>query len=590
MAEPIQVDFSGRGDNGRKKEVKRISVIPPERAGLRILLSAIGAVITALVAFYVMLPPLNFKAQEFYLYLGICIGSFVALLFLLCGASSKPEYVPFVRKTARIPIALIVVIALFFGAAWAISSPFFQARRYHELMPVQTDASFDHYLAEADFSAIPRLDADAAMIVADRALGDLADYVSQFTISDSNTQINYQNKPVRVVPLAYADLIKWFVNTREGLPGYIIVDMANEVSKFVKLEHRIRYSDEEHFGKLLKRHLRFEYPTYLFSAMNFEIDDDGNPYWVVPRMDKTIGLLGGEDVIGIILVDAVTGECVEYNMEQVRTLTELQWIDRVFTADLLTAQFNFFGKYVHGFWNSLLGQKDVRAATEGYAYIAKDDDVFKYTGVSSVTADQSIIGFTIINQRTKEAHFYRVNGATESSAETTAKGLVQAQGWTTTFPLLINVSGQPTYFLSLKDNSGVLQGYSMINVKDYNKIKVWAETVAACKELYLAAITAEGIQSPDEQPDTSEQPDDQPALDQEQVAKGAISDIRTAVINGNTTYYIQLEGGVDYYVLTAALHPNVVLLSRGDAVAITFAPMKESNILRASKIEWPLER
>ena len=575
MAEPIQVDFSGKGDNSRKKEVKRIIVIPPERAGLRILLSALGAVITAVVAFYVMLPPLNLKAMEFYMYLGICIGSFVALLFLLSGASKDPEYMPFVRKTARVPIALILVIALFFGVAWVFSSPFFQAKRYRDLLPVQTDTSFDRYLAEADFSSIPRLDADAATIVADRALGDLADYVSQFTTSANHAQINYRNKPVRVVPLAYADVIKWFVNTREGLPGYIIVDMANEVSEFVKLENRIRYSDMEHFGKLLKRHLRFTYPTYMFGATNFEIKDDGSPYWVVPRMDKTIGLLGGEDVIGIVLVDAVTGECVEYNMEQAKTLPELQWIDRVYSADLLTAQFNYFGKYVHGFWNSILGQKDVRATTEGYAYIAKDDDVFKYTGVSSVTADQSIIGFTIINQRTKDAHFYRVSGATESSAETAAKGLVQAQGWGTTFPLLINVSGQPTYFLSFKDNSGVLQGYSMINVKDYNKIKVWAESVTECKELYLAALAAFGVQSPDEQPDPDDVNTENPAV--ESTVAGTITKIRSAVINGNTTYYIWLEddSGI-YYTATAGRQPAAVLLNVGDKVEITINPALSS--------------
>jgi len=575
MAEPIQVDFSGKGDNGRKKEVKRISVIPPERAGLRILLSVVGAVVTALVAFYVMLPPLNFKAQEFYLYLGICIGSFIALLFLLCRASSKPEYVPFVRRAARIPIALILVIALFFGVAWVFSSPFFQAKRYHELMPVQTDTNFGHYLAEADFSAIPRLDEGAAGVVADRALGDLADLVSQFTISDLTTQINYKNKPVRVVPLAYADLIKWFVNTREGLPGYIIVDMANEVSEFVRLENRIRYTDKEHFGKLLKRHLRFAYPTYMFGTMNFEIDDTGAPFWVVPRMDKTIGLLGGEDVIGIVLVNAVTGESKEYSMDEVKTLEELQWIDRVFNAPLLTAQFNYYGKYIHGFWNSILGQRDVRAATEGFAYIAKDDDVFKYTGVSSVTADQSIIGFTIINQRTKEAHFYRVSGATESSAETAAKGLVQAQGWGTTFPLLINVSGHPTYFLSLKDNSDVIQGYSMVNVKDYNKVKVWADTVDKCKELYLSALAAFGVESPDEQPDPDDINTENPAL--EATVTGTITEIRSAVINGNTTYYFWLDGRSDlYYTATAGQLPAAVLLNVGDKVEITINPALSS--------------
>jgi len=586
MAEPIQVDFSGKGDDSGKKvsERRRPIVIPPERAGLKLVLSAVGAVIASLVAYYIMLPPLNFKAKEFYMFLAIPFVAFIAFVFLFTQAGSKPEYVPYVRKATSIPVLLIVIGALFFGAMFAISSPFFQAKRYSEMMPVQEDKSFDHYLAEVDFSAIPKLDETAAGVVADRSLSALADYVSQFTISAESFQINYKQKPVRVVPLGYASLIKWFTNTREGLPGYVIVDMANEVSEFVKLENRIRYSDQEHFGKLLKRHLRFKYPTYMFGDMNFEINDAGHPYWIAARMDKTIGLLGGEDVIGVVLVDAVTGECVEYDMKTVRTQENLQWIDRVYTADLLTTQFNYYGKFRDGFWNSILGQQGVIAATDGYNYIAKEDDVFKYTGVGSVTADQSITGFTLINQRTKEAHFYSMRGATEKSAETAAAGLVQDKGWTTTFPLLLNVSGQPTYFLSFKDASNVVQGYAMLHVSQINKIKVWSETVAGVKNLYLAALDAEGIESPDAAPKPDDStPDDLPEI-QTQTALGAIADIRTAVINGNTTYYIRLEGTEVYYVTTATRQSDVVLLGRGDTVEITFTPADSGRMLQADKI------
>jgi len=586
MAEPIQVDFSGKGDESKKPEARRRPiVIPPERAGLKLILSAVGAAIATLVAYYIMLPPLNFKSQEFYMFLAIPFVAFIAFMFLLTQAGSKPEYVPYVRKAASIPVLLILVGALFFGAMFAISSPFFQAKRYSEMMPVQEDKSFDHYLAEVDFSSIPKLDEESAQVVAGRSLGALSKYVSQFTTGANSFQINYQQKPVRVVPLAYDSLIKWFTNTREGLPGYVIVDMANEVSEFVELENRIRYSDNEHFSKLLKRHLRFQYPTYMFGDMNFEIDDAGHPYWVAARMDKTIGLLGGEDIIGIVLVDAVTGACTVYDMDAVRTQKGLEWIDRVYTADLLTTQFNYYGKYANGFWNSLLGQRDVIATTDGYNYIAKEDDVFKYTGVSSVTVDQSITGFTIINQRTKEAHFYSVRGATEESARTAAAGLVQDKGWKTTFPLLLNVAGQPTYFLSFKDDSDVLQGYAMLHVSQINKIKVWSETVAGVKNLYTAALDAEGIESPD----AANDPDDSmPALPEPQIktAQGAIADIRTAVINGNTTYYILLEGTEVYYTINAARLPEVVLLGQGDNVEITFEPsdLDGARMLQASKI------
>ena len=586
MAEPIQVEVSGSGDGGKRPEARRRPiVIPPERAGLKLVLSAVGALIASAIAYYIMLPPLNFKSKEFYMFLAIPFVAFIVLVFMFTQAGSKPEYVPYVRKATSIPVLLILVGALFFGAAFAISSPFFQAKRYSEMMLVEEDKTFDHYLAEVDFSAIPKLDEEAATVVANRSLSALAKYVSQFTVGTTSFQINYKQKPVRVVPLGYASLIKWFTNTKEGLPGYVIVDMANEVSEFIELENRIRYSDNEHFGKLLKRHLRFQYPTYMFGDMNFEINDAGHPYWVVARMDKTIGLLGGEDVVGIILVDAVTGECTKYDMDAVRTQANLQWIDRVYTAELLTTQFNYYGKFRDGFWNSLLGQQGVIAATDGYNYIAKEDDVFKYTGVGSVTADQSITGFTIINQRTKEAHFYSVSGATEKSAETAAAGLVQDKGWTTTFPLLLNVAGQPTYFLSFKDASNVVQGYAMLHVSQINKIKVWSETIAGVKNLYTAALDAEGIESPDIANDSDDgSTPEAPVEPVVKTAQGTIADIRTAVINGNTTYYILLEGTEVYFMITASKQPDVVLLNKGDNAEVSFSPAAGGGMIQADKI------
>ena len=580
MAEPIQVDFEGRKRASGPKTI----VIPPERAGLRVVLSLVGALLTAAVGYYFMLPPLNFKAKEFYYYLALVFGSFIVFLFLLCRAGSKPEYAPFVKQKSVIPFLAVVLVGLFFAVAWALSSPFFNARKYSRIMPVREGASFVQDIEEANFSAIPRLDESAAKAVAERTLGALADYVSQFTISESNTMINLRvnpavpEKPVRVVALEYADIVKWLTNTGDGLPGYVIVDMANEKSEFINLEEigkeRIRYSDAEHFNRLLKRHLRFKYPSYMFGIPNFEIDDDYHPYWIAPRMDKTIGLLGGEDIIGIVLVDAVTGECTEYDIKTVRENPDLHWIDRVYSASLLTTQYNFHGKYAGGFWNSLLGQKGVKLATSGYNYLAMENDVVMYTGVTSANDDNSIIGFILVNQRSKGAVFYQMEGATESSAQGAAEGLVQAYKWQATFPLLVNVSGQPTYFLSLKDDTKVVQGYSMVNVAQYNKIKVWGKTLAECTSLYIQALKDNGANL--EPVDPGAQPP--PTLGGLQTAAGTISDIRDVVINGNTVFYIQLDNGGPYYTITAAQAPEVVLYGKDMAVSITHIPAEEEGV------------
>ncbi|MCL2494976.1 MAG: CvpA family protein [Oscillospiraceae bacterium] len=594
MSEPIQVDAGGRRSRGPKP-----IVIPPERAGLRVILSVIGAVITAGVAYYVMLPPLNLKAQEFYMYVALVFASFIAFLFLLSQANTKPEYMPFVKEKSIIPFIAVAVTALFFGVAWVVSSPFFNAVRYSEIMAVSEDADFAEDIHEANFASIPRLDEASAKAVAERTLGSLADYVSQFAISESNTMIYYNGKPVRVVGLGYADLIKWLTNTRDGLPGYVIVDMANEKSEFVRLDEKIRYTDAEHFNRLLKRHLRFQYPTYMFGTPNFEIDDDNNPYWIAPRMDKTIGLLGGEDLIGIVLVNAVTGECAEYNMDELRQgfaldangeKIDLQWIDRVYSALLLTTQYNFHGKYAGGFWNSLLGQRGVKQATDGYAYIAKDDDVFMYTGVTSATSDRSIIGFLLVNQRTKRADFYQMEGAMESSAEEAAEGLVSAYKWQATFPLLVNISGQPTYFLSLKDDSKVVQSYSMINVAQYNRIKVVGKTLAECRSNYIDALRNNGLAITDMEPPPPDNtgndnpPDGSPAT-------GAISEIISGEVrNGNSIYYIQLAGSEVFYEISSAQTAGLALLKKGQTVTIDFTAGPAGEPQKASAVVWKQAR
>lgn len=92
-----------------------------------------------------------------------------------------------------------------------------------------------------------------------------------------------------------------------------------------------------------------------------------------------------------------------------------EWVDRVFPAELLIQQYNWWGAYNNGWLNSFLGQEGVVRTTPGtdgtlgYNYIAKDDDVWVYTGVTSATADNSIIGFVLVNQRTQESHFYSVS-------------------------------------------------------------------------------------------------------------------------------------------------------------------------------------
>lgn len=590
--DPIKVDFNKK-DTARKKEI----VIPPEKAGLKKIISLIGTVIVAFVAFYFMMPAVNPKSYDLYIYLGIVAASYVIFNGLLCRIMDRPEYMPYVKRRAVVPGIVIAALLVVVGIGYLVSCVVFRADAYSKIISVRTDKSFSEDITEEtaeSFSKIPKLDEAAAAQLATRALGDLADegLVSQFTVYPMYTQINYKEKPVRVVPLKYANIIKWLTNRSEGLPGYVKIDMANEKTDFVLVKGGIKYSPAEHFGRLLKRQLRFNYPTYLFAEPTFEIDDEGNPYWICARLDKTIGLFGGTDVIGAVILraDDSTGSSKYYAIEELKNDASLQWIDRIYDSDLLVEQYDYYGKYQNGFWNSILGQKDVINTTSGYNYIAKDDDVWMYTGITSVTSDQSITGFALINQRTKEAIYYRVSGGTEISAEEAAEGRVKDLGYDATFPLLLNIGGEPTYFMSLKDASNIVQQYAMINVENYNKIGATGSNLAQCLESYITMLKSVKDVTVDINPEdvvstgTDATEPEVVKVDVSEVS-GIVTDIRSAVISGQSIYYIAVEGSEAYYSVSAADYPDVVILNKGDNVVLTVSSEASGKIVEAESFE-----
>ena len=297
--DPIKVDFSSSGSKNSKSVV-----IPPNRAGLKIAINLIGTALVAALGYYFYLPAFNFKAIEMYIYFGMIIAAYCVFAFITSGALMSPEYTPYARKRTKIPVIIGLVIAIVVGIGFAASSVFFRAKDYSQILSVE-NADFGNDVSEADFASVPLLDKDSAATLATKALSDLVDenLVSQFTVNSSDTQINLNNRPVRIATLKYNDIIKWFTNRSDGLPGYLVIDMTTQKVELQKVENGIVYSDVDHFNQLLKRHLRFNYPTKLLGDSVFEVDENGNPYWVCPIMDNTIGLFGGRDVIGAILVN-----------------------------------------------------------------------------------------------------------------------------------------------------------------------------------------------------------------------------------------------------------------------------------------------
>lgn len=297
----------------------------------------------------------------------------------------------------------------------------------------------------------------------------------------------------------------------------------------------------------------------MFDEKSFEIDEDGIPWWVFPVQKRTIGLFNGTDISRVVLVNACTGETQDYAIQDCP-----QWVDRAYPSDLLVTQYNWKGRFSGGWLNSFIGQKNVVRTTpgtdgsRGYNYIAQNDDVFLYSGVSSVTADNSIIGFILVNQRTGEARFFSVAGATEDSAMTSAEGQVQNLRYSATFPILLNIESQPTYFMALKDAAGLVKMFAMVNIEQYQNVAV-GNTVAQTQENYLKLLAEQGVV------DSSAAQEALAKASGPQVS-GTIETMSQAVVDGNSHFYVTLKDGAQQVETDAQTGDKTTSDAPADAV------------------------
>ena len=506
---------------------------------LKILIAVLVGIVALGVYYYITIPAINIHSAGTWGAI-LFVVAVLALLALLRGFKKNgTQGIEGLRsmtfsfkETSLLFKALAIVfvglcLVYLFGSL--LSSPFFNAAKYQKLLTIE-QREFTEDIKEVDYKTIPLLDKASASLLGNRKMGSMVDMVSQFEVTADYTQINYQGKPVRVTPLTYASTIKWLTNQKNGIPAYILIDMTTQNTECVKLTEGIKYSKGEYFNRNIYRHLRFNFPTYIFDdQIFFEIDEEGTPFWVCPVKKFNIGLFGGQTVGRVVLCNAQTGECIDYAVEDVP-----QWIDKVYSAELLLNLYDYSGLLKHGYWNSVLGQKDCLQSTNGYNYIALDDDVWVYTGVTSVSGDQSNVGFVLMNQRTMETRYYTVEGAIEDSAMSSAEGQVQNLGYQATFPLLLNIADEPTYFMALKDGAGLVKKYAMVNVQKYQWVAI-GDTVQECEKNYMELLNTNGI--------VSEESGEVKQL------SGTIESIAPIVLEGNTFYYLCIEGQDAVFVI-----------------------------------------
>ena len=546
----------------------------------KVILKWLICAVIIFLGFWFVLPPINPRSSEMWGFLVFCIvvcvvvNAFSQILSLfslvkkdhgIYSISTKEERRETVKKIGKpfkFAVLAVVCIVVLSAVASLVGAQIFNASRYEKLITME-NGDFTADVAEINRTQIPVVDRDTASRLGQRKLGEISDLVSQFVIEEDYTQINYKGKPVRVTPLAYGDIIKWFNNNSEGIPAYITVDMTTQETSLVRLDEGIKYSYSEYLMRNLYRYLRFNYPTKIFDNISFEIDEDGTPYWVASTMTFKIGYWSGRDIEGAVLLNAVTGESKYYKLTDIPT-----WVDQVYSSDMIMEQLIYNGKYRSGFFNSIFGQKGVLQPTDGYNYLAINDDVYLYTGITSVTSDESNVGFVLTNLRTKETKYYEIPGAEEYSAMDSAEGQVQHLKYSATFPLLLNISDRPTYFMSLKDGAGLVKMYAFVDVSQYQIVGT-GSSVEEARADYISKLKNENLEIEDAA---------------ETTVSGVIENIASAVVSGNTNYYIKLQNDDKIYIAPITISDKLPLVKTGDSVEMTIS--EAENKFTVTKIDF----
>lgn len=498
------------------------------------------------------------------------LGWIPALIFIL---------LPFwgVFKIRKIMTILFLALGCLLLALPILSSPLFQPSRYRNLINKVSESSFAEMVSPINMDQVPIIDQAFAASLAEKKLGEDFALGSRVSLGEPTIQM-VDGKLYWVVPLLHSGFFKWLTNANNGTPGYIMVSATNSQDiHFIRevngKELNIRYQPNSFFNQDLKRHMYLSGITGVAMAGNtFEIDDSGEPYWTITLYSKKIGVNGNE-ALGLATVHACSGEIRYYPL--IRTQDgfsdELipEWVDRVQPAYFVMPQLNWWGRYVRGFWNTKFGKRDMLSTTAGYNVIyGEDGRSYFYTGMSSVGADEGTVGFVLINTRNKQTSLYLISGATERAAMRSAEGKVQQFKYYATFPILVNLDGIPTYFLTLKDAAGLVKMYCFVSVSDFSLVGV-GETVKSARESYQMTLVTSRSGSLAEA-----------SLSMTSV-EGRISRIATDVKDGRSYYYFALENQAGMiFVATSNLSTLLPLSKEGDLVSLKYirASGNEINI------------
>ncbi len=515
----------------------------------------IALVVVLLSIFYIILPVFN--VNFFFTNLIFSILLITILYGLNLIFNSK------IINGVIVVISIIMIVLLF--SRGFLSTPLMNSEKYRSLIGSVEEKDFSTEITPIDLSQIPVVDKSLAENLADKKLGEQVALGSQVTLGQCTIQ-NVDGKLYWVAPLLHSGIFKWMDN-KTGTPGYLKISATNQndIELIQEVEGEkvfVRYQPNAYFSDDLHRHIYMSgYKTVGLTDYSFELDDSGKPYWVVTKYNNSIHF-GGKKVDGVLIVDAMNGNIEEFSTEDIP-----EWVDRVYPADIVIKnQLTDWGKYVHGFMNSVFAKKDIIVPTWGYNVVFNNDGCYYYTGMTSAGADESTVGFMLIDTKTKKTTMYKVSGSNEGAAMQSAEGQVQNLGYESTFPILINIDGEATYFMPLKDKKGLVKLYAMVNVADYSVVGV-GESLSKTKSNYIKKLRNRGDwQGINNASDVVE-------------LEGTIQRIHSAIVDDTTYYYILINEQPNKIFIGGLNISNELPITQvGDIIFIQYYENENSTI------------
>lgn len=456
-------------------------------------------------------------------------------------------------------IAYIIVIP------FITSSPIIHSKAYRNLLGDVKESNFAKDVSPVSVNDIRLVDEEMAMKLGDKKIGEVPAIGSVSKLGKFHIQ-NIDGELYWVAPLVHRDIIKWVTNM-SGTSGYVMVSASNPqdvrlVQEVDGKPIKIVYQPDAYLHQDLRRHMYLKgYVNVGMTDFTLEIDDKGKPYWIVTLYENAVGY-EGKNTIGIATVDTQSGEVKSYDIKDAP-----KWIDRIQPQEFVTEQINDWGTYINGFLNSVISEKGVLVATEGTSLVyGEDGKSYWYTGITSAGADDSTIGFMLVDTRTKEAKLYKQPGATETAAMVSATGKVQEKNYDATFPVMYNILGKPTYVMSLKDKAGLVKMVAFVSVEDFNIVGI-GDTKEEALRSYREQLKSKGNNVQVENDNTKV------------VKTGIVKRISSDVIDGNTSYYFILEGINDsIFIVSSKVSHEVPLTKEGDSIKISYDKEHKGNI------------